>query len=102
MPTTRDPRETDAMRLVRYVLKDKYGYTLENVIRAGRLIPKGSTEPEKTWDDLAYLLRRNMEDAGEPVSIVRETVINWATRYGIVEPREPRPQPADQDPPERP
>lgn len=84
-------RETPAMKLARRVLADR-NINLREMIAKGREVDPETHEPRKTWDDLAFEIRTEMTAAGEEMRLVRETVINWATRYGVVEPRDAEPR----------
>lgn len=92
--------ETGDMSYIRLALHAKFGRTLEDMIRAGRVRPEGASDADwrpRTWDDLAYDIRRRMEEADptvaeggtrpngqDPIAPVRESLINWARRYGVV------------------
>lgn len=77
--------ETARMQLVSALLKSATGETLrEYLARAvtGEVELSDGTKVQATWDDLAFDIRTA---TGERV--VRETVSNWATRYGIEMPK---------------
>lgn len=76
--------ETDSMRLARVVLAQR-GIELRQYIADARANDPATGSPRKGYEDLAYELRRQMDEAGEPMKLVRETLRNWAARYGIKE-----------------
>lgn len=79
MPKTMTPN----MELTDLLLREKTGKSLAQTIRHARRVNAATGKPTETWDDIAFEIRTV---TGR--SAVRESVINWATRLGVVDERQ--------------
>lgn len=85
-------RLTPTMRAVNELLRERTGMNLGQFIVHIRDGESPARAGEDTWDDVAYWIRFNTS-----IRCVRETVKNWAAKFGLplVRPGETVDAPAD-------